>query len=312
MVRARWGFARRDGTEEANVDKKNRLGRGLDALIGSGGTESAAGGSAATVAVERIQNNPYQPRKEFDEDDLLRLSESIRTHGVLQPLVVRAVGDHFQLIAGERRLRASQLAGLNQVPVHVVDFNDQQVLEAALAENIQRTDLNPIEKAQGFREYLDRFQMTQEQLATRLGLDRSTISNLIGLLNLPTEVQTAVRNGQISLGHAKILKGLADASLQIDLCKEVIMKNHSVHALELVAKQRKATPGDASPPAGDAEGEKPAPAGKTAHVQSIEDELRQKLAVRFAIKVKGKDRGEFVIGFESNDDFERVVEVLRK
>jgi ParB family chromosome partitioning protein len=197
------------------------------------------------------------------------------------------------------------------VPVHVVDFNDQQVLEAALVENIQRSDLNAIEKATGFRDYLDRFGMTQEQLATKLGLDRTTISNLLGLLNLPGEVQNAVRNGQITLGHAKILKGLADATLQIDLCKEVIMKSHSVHALEQVAKQRKQEA--AAPPTGDKpEAEKPAPAAKSAHVQSIEDELRQKLAVRVAIKVKGKDRGEFVLGFESNDDFERVVESLRK
>ena len=130
---------------------------------------------------------------------------------MLQPLVVRQAGDGFQLIAGERRLRAAQAAGLGEVPVHVVAFDDQQVYEAALVENIQRTDLNPIEKAQGFKDYLDRFGMTQDQLGARLGLDRTTISNLLGLLNLPAEVQDAVRLGQITLGHAKVLKGVPEA-----------------------------------------------------------------------------------------------------
>src|SRR5205085_11939838 len=148
-----------------------------------------------------------QPRKAFDPDDLSALSESIKHHGVLQPLVVRVVGDRYQLIAGERRLRAAQQAGMTEVPVRIVDFNDQQVLEAALAENIQRTDLNPIEKAQGFKEYLERFGVTQEQLAQRLGLDRTTISNLVNLLELTSEVQEAVRLDQVSLGHAKALKG---------------------------------------------------------------------------------------------------------
>src|SRR5438445_8663258 len=155
-----------------------------------------------------IQHNPFQPRKTFDKDELASLSASVRTHGVLQPLVVRQVGDQYQLVAGERRLRAAREAGLKAVPVRVVDFNDRQVLEAALVENIQRSDLNPIEKAQGFKEYLDRFGVKTEQLAERLGLDRTTISNLLGLLNLPAEVQDWVRVGQLTLGHAKVLKGV--------------------------------------------------------------------------------------------------------
>src|SRR5205085_7678473 len=139
-----------------------------------------------------------QPRKAFDPDDLSALSESIKHHGVLQPLVVRVVGDRYQLIAGERRLRAAQQAGHTDVPVRVVDFNDQQVLEAALIENIQRTDLNPIEKAQGFKDYLERFHVNHEELAKRIGLARSTITNLVNLLELASEVQEAVRVNQIS------------------------------------------------------------------------------------------------------------------
>jgi len=154
--------------------EKRRLGRGLDALLGSTGEGEIRRTEQTQVAIEQIEQNPYQPRKAFDEEELVSLRESIRTHGLLQPLVVRHVGDHFQLVAGERRLRAAAAAGLTNVPVHVVDFNDQQILEAALVENIQRSDLNPIEKAQGFKDYLKRFNMTQEQLAGRLGLDRTT------------------------------------------------------------------------------------------------------------------------------------------
>jgi ParB family chromosome partitioning protein len=283
---------------------KPRLGRGLNALIGD--TPSGTG-LPTSLAVTKIGNNPYQPRKRFDDDELLSLSESIKNHGVLQPLVVRKVGNEYQLIAGERRLRAAQLVGLAEVPVHVVTFDDQQVFEAALVENIQRSDLNAVEKAQGFKDYLDKFSLTQEQLGAKLGLDRTTISNLLGLLNLPAEVQEAVRLGQISLGHAKVLKGVADPARQAALCKETLLKNYSVHALELLVKQQKA---EAAAPA--AEKAPREPAEKTAHVKGIEDDLRRRLAVRVEIKVKAKDKGQLVIGFESNDDFERIVEALKK
>jgi ParB family chromosome partitioning protein len=289
---------------------KPRLGKGLSALLGDkAGGDGAQLGGRVVLKVERIAQNPYQPRKIFDDEEIAHLSESIRNHGVLQPLVVRKVGEEFQLIAGERRLRAARQAGLAEVPVHVVDFNDQQVLEAALVENIQRSDLNPIEKAHGFKEYLDRYGMTQEQLAARLGMDRSTVSNLVNLLHLPPEVQDAVRLEQISLGHAKVLKGLGDAARQVALCKEVLMKGLSVKSLELLVKQQKT---GASEPEAPAEEAKEVPAEKTAHVQSLEDEIRRKLAVKFEIRVKGKDRGQIVIGFESNDDFERIIESLRR
>jgi ParB family chromosome partitioning protein len=282
------------------TNSQPRLARGLDALIPGGGADA----HGDRLHVGRIQHNPYQPRKRFDDDELSQLRDSIKTHGVLQPLVVRKTGDGYQLIAGERRLRAAQAAGLHEVPVHVVEFNDQQVFEAALVENIQRSDLNAVEKAQGFKDYLDRFQMTHEQLGAKLGLDRTTISNLLGLLNLPQEVQDAVRLGQISLGHAKVIKGLTDPTRQVALCKETIMKGYSVHALEQMTKQQKQ---EAAPVA-----LRSAPAEKTAHVASLETELQQKLACRVEIRQKAKDKGQIVIGFESNDDFERVLEVLRK
>ncbi len=286
--------------------EKRRLGRGLDALLGTPeeGTRDAV--ASTQVPIHAIEHNPFQPRKDFDPDDLQALGESIRTHGILQPLVVRRHGEQYQLVAGERRLRAAQAAGIREVPVRVVDFNDQQVVEAALVENIQRADLNPIEKAQGFRDYLDRFQMTQEQLARRLGMDRTTISNLVNLLDLPSEVQEAVRLEQISLGHAKVLKGIGDRTRQIALCKEIIAQGHSVRATEALAKNGREEP--APKPASPA---REAPE-KTAHIQALEDELRKSLAVRVEIRLREKDRGQVVLSFDSNDDFERLLQFFRK
>jgi ParB family chromosome partitioning protein len=288
-------------------EKKSRLGRGLDVLLGGEQPGASAGTTARhEVSVEAIEKNPFQPRKTFDDDDISSLSESIRNHGVLQPLVVRQVGDRFQLMAGERRLRAAQVAGLTAVPVTVVDFNDQQSFEAALVENIQRSDLNPIEKAQGFKEYLERYQMTHEQLAARLGLGRPTLTNLVALLELPGEVQEAIRIGALSLGHAKILKGITDPLRQVAVSKEIVARGLSVHATDTYVKQlatQEKAPGEES---GRSTPE------KTAHVQGVEDELRQKLGLKVEIRVKAKDRGQVILSFESNDDFERVLEALRR
>jgi ParB family chromosome partitioning protein len=286
---------------------KPRMARGLTALLGD---TSAPDGGTFALPVGKIANNPYQPRKQFDGEELAALAASVKHHGVLQPLVVRRVGDGYQLIAGERRLRAAKEAGLTEVPVHVVAFDDQQVFEAALVENIQRTDLNPIEKAQGFKEYLEKYGITQDQLGARLGLDRTTVSNLIGLLNLPDEIRTAVRNGQLSMGHAKLLKGVADPARQVTFARDAILKNYSVHALDALIKQQKlaaASDSAAAEPAPRRE-----PTEKTAHVKGLEDDLRQRLAVKIEIKVKAKDKGQIVIGFDSNDDFERIVQALQK
>lgn len=278
---------------------KPRLGRGLDALI-SGGSSSPTN----RLNVERIQHNPWQPRKAFDRDELGQLSASIKSHGILQPLVVRKNGDGYQLIAGERRLRAAQDAGLSEVPVHIVEFNDQQVFEAALIENIQRSDLNAIEKAHGFKDYLERFSMSHEQLGAKLGLDRTTISNLLGLLNLPADVQDAVRLGQITLGHAKVLKGVTGAERQQQMCKEIILRKLSVHALEQMMKEQRSD--EKSEPKAAVKVE------KTAHVESLETSLKQRLATRVEIRLKEKEKGSFVIAFENNDDFERILSVLNR
>jgi ParB family chromosome partitioning protein len=295
------------------AEKKSRLGRGLDALLGAAeGSVAAAPVGRLDVPIDAIDTNPFQPRKTFDDDDLSALAASIRSHGVLQPLVVRQVGERYQLVAGERRLRAAQAVGLKTVPVSVVQFNDQQSFEAALVENIQRSDLNPIEKAQGFKDYLAHYQMTHEQLATRLGLARPTITNLLALLDLPADLQDSVRVGQLTVGHAKILKGITDPARQQAVSKQIIANGMSVHATEayvkqLAAEERAPTSGGGGGTVGYRTGPE-----KTAHVASVENELRQKLGMKVEIRVKDKDRGQLIVSFESNDDFERMLEVLRR
>jgi ParB family transcriptional regulator, chromosome partitioning protein len=292
------------------MDKTRRLARGLDSLLSFADEDGTAAVTTASplaqVPLEQIERNPHQPRKSFDAEELDALSASVKSHGVLQPLVVRVVEGKYQLIAGERRLRAAQRAGLDSVPVRVVDFNDQQVLEAALIENIQRSDLNPIEKAQGFKDYLDRFQLGHEELAKRIGLARSTITNLVNLLELTTEVQDAVRTNQISEAHAKILKGIKNREKQVALCKQIIAQGLSVKATEVFLREQRESKAEAD---GEA-----APAGeeKTTHVRGLEDELRQRLATKVEIRMKGKDRGQIVVRFESNDEFLRLMEFLRR
>lgn len=285
--------------------EKKRLGRGLDALLNTDGLEAAS-----EIAVTAIDHNPHQPRKHFDSEDLAALSASVKTHGILQPLVVRQQGERYQLIAGERRLRAAQEAGLTSVPIHIVNFNDQEAFEAALVENIQRSDLNPIEKALGFKDYLERFKLNHEQLAQRLGLARSSITNLINLLDLTPEVQDGVRLNQITEAHAKLLKGIRNKERQVALFKQIVAMGLSVKATEALIREEKG--GDASDPASASESGSGTPNHKTAHVKGLEDELRQKLATPVEIKLKAKDKGQIVLRFESNDDFERLLELLRR
>ena len=219
---------------------KRRLGKGLDALFGGSAPPSAteidlpqtAGtlhGSDAwsEIPIGLIETNRHQPRKEFDQEEIESLKASLQAHGLLQPIVVRKQGPGYELIAGERRLRAAKEAGWTNIAVHVVDMNDQSVFEAALVENIQRADLNPLEKAQGFQEYLATYKVSQEHLAKQVGVDRATVSNLIRLLELPAKVQEAVRLGQITFGHARALLSLDNPDQQVALCKEILSKGMS-------------------------------------------------------------------------------------
>jgi ParB family transcriptional regulator, chromosome partitioning protein len=288
---------------------KTRLGRGLDQLIpilenGADAPAVAAQVQQTQVPLDLIQHNPYQPRKTFDPDELASLCASVKNHGILQPVVVRKVGEQFQLVAGERRLRAAQECGLTSVPVRIVDFNDQQVIEAALVENIQRSDLNAIEKAHGFKDYLDRYKLSHEKLAQRLGLARTTIANLVNLLELEPEVQEGLRTNQISEGHAKVLKGVKDRERQIAFFRQIVAQGLTLKATEELVRGGREEPENGNRPAHSRH--------KTAHVKSLEDELRQKLAVKAEIRLQGKDRGQIILRFGNNDDFMRLVEVLRR
>lgn len=288
------------------MHEKRRLGRGLDALLGGSTATTVADAPAGTQALplERIHVNPNQPRKDFDDDEIASLRESLRTHGLLQPILVRPKDEGYEIIAGERRYRAAREAGWAEIPVHVVDFNDQKVFEAALVENLQRSDLNPIEKAMGFQDYLQRYQVTQDELAKVVGLDRSTVANLIRLLELAPAVQDAVRHGQISAGHARALLPVEDPVRQNVLMQEIIAKGLSVRQVEAMIKT-------AEPASATTEKSTDSAPVKTAHVQQIEEELKQRLATRVAIKLKSADKGQIVIQFDSNDDFERVLAALR-
>lgn len=295
---------------------KKTLGRGLQALLGSEGPDEAGVAVAEkasytstdaetlSVAIDEIDPNPYQPRRDFDPEEIAALAQTVSAHGIIQPVVVRSVGDRFQIIAGERRLRAAQEAGLRQVPVRILDVDEQQSFEFALIENLQRKDLNPIEKAYAFQQYIGQFGATHEELAAQLGVDRSTVTNLIRLLELPDSVQEAVRAGQISNGHARALLSVDDPIAQIALCRQIIEENLSVRQTEQLVKQQKPK---VEKPAATTSPSKPS---KSNHILALETDLRRRLGAKVEIAPKTKDSGSIIIHFESNDDFERVVEIL--
>ena len=188
------------------------------------------------MPVRQIESNPFQPRQEFDEEDLQSLCDSLRTHGLLQPIVVRRNGDRYQLIAGERRLRAAVKAGWSEVPVQVMEADDRQVAELAIVENLQRKDLNPLEKAASFHRYLEQYGCTQEELASRLKIDRSTVANLIRLLELPAAIQEPLRQGKITQGHARSLLPLGDEREQLEFCRRIQDEGLSVRQTEAMVQ----------------------------------------------------------------------------
>ena len=246
--------------------------------------------------------NPRQPRTAFAERELSELAESVRAVGILQPLVVRRTADGYELIAGERRLRAAKMAGLESVPIVERAASDDDLLTLALVENLQREDLNPIEKAKGFKELIERYGLTQEAAAKRLGKDRSTIANFIRLLDLPEAVQHVVSRGTISMGHARALLGIPQPSMQQALALRIEEEGLSVREIERIAADRR---GAEHKPTRS----KPAPVTKDAHIRDLEDRARQRLGTQVAIEHKD-GRGRMIISFFSDDDFQRVLEVL--
>lgn len=257
------------------------------------------------VEIGLVDRNPYQPRQDFDDTEIATLAESLEAHGLLQPVVVRRMGDRYQLIAGERRFRAAVKAGWADVPVQLVEADDRELAELAIVENMQRKDLNPLEKAASFQRYLEQYGCRQEELASRLKLDRSTISNLIRLLELPAAVQDSLRQGKITNGHARALLPLGDEREQIAFCERIQQEGMSVRQTEALV-QEMIRSADAEPLAViDREGNRTTrPTSK--HLAALEQELRLALGTKVSISHASGGRGKIVIHFANHDEFERL------
>ena len=286
----------------ASNDKKRGLGRGLSALMADVAepTTSAttSGGGEQRVPIEKIKPNPNQPRRTFDAGPLEDLVASIKEKGVLQPLIVRAVGDEYEIVAGERRWRAAQQAQLHELPVLVRDFSDTEVLEVAIIENIQRADLNPVEEAAGYKQLMDRFGHTQEKMAEALGKSRSHIANLLRLLHLPDAVQNFVIDGSLSAGHAR---ALITADDPLALAKKVIAGNLSVRATEALVKK---SAEDVSDNIFTGSKKPPTPA-KDADTRALEDDLSAATGVKVTLAHKPDgEAGTLTLKYETLDQLD--------
>ncbi len=276
--------------------KKKALGRGLSALIG----EKKEGGKKFFMCgIEKIYPSKSQPRKVFDEDALGELAASIKEKGIIEPLVVRKKEDGYELIAGERRLRASRMVGLEEVPVVVVEAGDEEAIELSLIENIQREELNPIEEATAYR-VLTGFGLSQEEVARRVGKERTTVANYLRLLKLPDEVKTELSAGRLTMGHARAILGLAERTLQREVARKVVIRGLSVRETERLVKRL-------------AEGKGKGGCGhqtKDIHTRGIEEELRGILGTKVSLKER-RGRGRIEIEFYTPEERERIIELIR-
>ena len=303
------------------ADKRPALGRGLDALIGDALGANASRPTAAPleVDIDQLSPNRYQPRTHADEGRIDELARSIKTNGIIQPILVRRTGNAYQIIAGERRWRAAQRAGLLKVPVTVRDVPDGQevkLLELALIENIQRDDLDPIAQAAAFKRLVDEFDLTQDDIAAAMGKDRSTVANLMRLLKLPQEVKDEVSAGRLAMGHARALLGLDQEQDQRNLARDVIARGLSVRETEQLVTHAlaKATqgPGGARggpPSTGPGQGGRGEAPKLDVHTREAQDKLRMKFGTKVDIVRRGKG-GEIRIGFKSEDELIRIYEIL--
>src|SRR5215467_13170977 len=279
------------------MEKRPALGKGLSALIPDSFEPSS---SSMAVDIDRLTPNELQPRGHMDQANLEELSRSIASNGIIQPIVVRKVGDRFHIIAGERRWRAAKLAGLRQVPIvirEVAPGAERSLLEVALIENIQREDLNPIEEALAYRRLADQFEMTQEAIATAVGKDRVTVANTVRLLKLPEDIRADVASGALSMGHARALLALPDEAEQRRLARDVVARGLSVRETETLVKRTGEPHTTAKPPAADV------------HTRAAEDRLRLVLGSRVRIVRRGT-RGRIEIDFGSEDELIRIYEQL--
>ena len=279
------------------VDKRPALGRGLSALIPDAPASPQSTARALEVDSDLLTPNRFQPRTTMDDARIEELAQSIRSNGIIQPIVVRKADSGYEIIAGERRWRASQRAGLLKVPIVVRDIPDERMLAAALIENLQREDLNPIEEAHAYRRLADEFHLTQEQIAEAVGKDRSSVANMTRLLRLPHEVRENVAAGTIAMGHARALLSLPDEASQLRWGREVVAKQLSVREIEVLVKK-------ALTPAAPRE----APS-KDVHTRAAEDRLRFALGTAVRIVRKGKG-GRIEVDFTSEDELHRLYEQM--
>lgn len=277
---------------------KRGLGRGLASLIPSASQESQTSGDVTELAVDMISPNPDQPRTDISDEGIAELADSIKKVGLLQPIIVRALGEGYQIIAGERRWRASRLAGIERVPVRVLATNETESLEIALIENLQRQDLNSIEEARGYRRLLTEYRMTQAELADKVSKSRSTITNALRLLDLPDEVQELVYGGKMTAGHARAVLSVPDEGIRLKLAQRVVDDGLSVREAENLARlyaagQTERTPRPIAPKS----------------FKLVARKLRRLLATNVRVKLT-KDKGKIEIDFQGEEELERIFRVL--
>ena len=293
-------------------NKKRGLGRGLDAILQSPETDITSSdisgnyvaGAIAQINIDKIETNPFQPRTDFDEAALNELSESIKNQGVIQPVTVRKMGyDKYQLISGERRLRASKMAGLKTIPVFIRVANDEQMLEMALIENIHRENLNAIEVAISYQRLLEECQLTQDQLSDKIGKDRSTVANFLRLLKLPAEIQIAIRDGYITMGHARAIINVNDKSKQLLILKRIIDEELSVRQVEILVRDI------------NNETKKNVKKQKDIVPESFKTQaatLSKTLNMNVKVSRDSKGKGSLTINFKNDEEFERLIGFINK
>lgn len=275
---------------------KHGLGKGLGALIRE--NEQDIESSVSELKITELEANQNQPRRNFDDQGLQELAESIRQHGVVQPIIVRKIDNSYQIVAGERRWRAARLAGLKSVPVVVKDYSNIEVMEIALIENLQRQDLNAIEEAIAYKSLIEEHEMTQEEISEKIGKSRPAIANTLRLLNLPGEIKEFVIQGKLSAGHARAILSVQDKKKQIEIALKVIEQQLNVRDIEkLVMQKEKKEPSKESK--------------KSVEIIELEERLKKALATKVNI-VHKKSRGKIEIEYYNNDDLERILELLEK
>jgi ParB family chromosome partitioning protein len=289
------------------VSKTRALGKGLGALIPQ--LEEDDLQNTQEISIEDIETNPYQPRRHFDPESLQELAASIKEHGVLQPLLVRKKDPGYQLIAGERRLRAAKQAGLSTVPVVVKALDDRTVMEIALVENLQREDLNPLEEAEAYQRLITEFNLTQEEVAKAVGKSRPAIANTLRLLNLPEPIQQLVANGQLTMGHARALLSLERPEEQLYISEKIITEKLSVRETEEIVRQTRLSGVSRETPGEEEEKKQKERQKIDPNLQAIIDDMTRLFGTKVRIKKNG-ERGKIEIEYYSPEEFERITEIL--